>query len=145
MENNSSKNSDEEKLKHELELVKHLNPGVMWGIGQEWNPWILRSVRIVAVIVIFFILFKTSSDDRLAVVSLGLVLGGAVGNIYDSLRYGAVRDFLKFDFDFPVFDPFPTFNVADSAICIGVFLLAIQMLFFPPKEENTSPSEPQGG
>jgi signal peptidase II len=56
------------------------------------------------------------------------VMGGAIGNIYDGFAFEAVRDFLLFDFDFAPFDPFPVFNDADSAICVGVGLLAIGLL-----------------
>lgn len=112
-------------------LANHHNTGGMWGVGQDWNPWILRTVRLLAVAVIFLILLQTPGSDRLSVFALGLVLGGAVGNIYDSLVYGYVRDFLKFDFGFDPFHPFPTFNVADSGICVGVALLAIQMIRNP--------------
>ena len=75
-----------------------------------------------------WILRSAGERDALAVLALGLVMGGAIGNISDSLRFEYVRDFLRFDFGFPPFDPFPTFNVADSAICVGVSLLALQML-----------------
>jgi signal peptidase II len=110
----------------------------MWSIGTDWNPWILKIVRLAAVCVIFVILQQTPKTDRLGVFALGLVMGGAVGNIHDSLRLHAVRDFLKFDFDFPPFDPFPIFNIADSAICVGVALLAIQMVFQPaPQKART--------
>lgn len=126
-----------------FEIVRHTNTGGMWGVGQEWNPWILRTVRIGAVLVIFLILAQTRQSDRLALAALGLVLGGAVGNIYDSLVHHAVRDFLKFDFDFKPFDPFPTFNVADSAICVGVFLLALQMVVAPRAgEKGESAAQP---
>lgn len=118
-----------------FEIVHHTNRGGMWGVGQDWNPWILRIVRLGAVVVIFVILAQTPAGDRLSVLALGLVMGGAAGNIFDSLRYQHVRDFLRFDFGFPPFDPFPTFNVADSAICVGVGLLAFQMLFFPAAEK----------
>jgi len=121
-------------------IVHHRNTGGMWGVGQKWNPWILRIIRLGAVLVIFFIMAQTPESDRISIWSLGLVMGGAVGNIYDSISLGYVRDFLKFDFDFPVFDPFPTFNVADSAICVGVTLLAIRMIFFAPDEEENQES-----
>jgi signal peptidase II len=121
-----------------FEIVCHTNPGGMWSIGTDWNPWILKIVRLAAVCVIFVILQQTPKTDRLGVFALGLVMGGAVGNIHDSLRLHAVRDFLKFDFDFPPFDPFPIFNIADSAICVGVALLAIQMVFQPaPQKART--------
>ncbi len=121
-------------------IVAHRNPGGMWGVGQRWNPWILRAVRIAAVLIIFVILANAGPRERLQVFALGLVMGGAVGNIFDSFRFGSVRDFLRFDFGFPPFDPFPTFNVADSAICVGVFLLATQMLLpvRPAPSTNTA-------
>lgn len=121
-----------------FEIVHHTNTGGMWGVGQGWNPWILRIVRLAAVGVIFIILAQTPTTDRASITALGMVMGGAVGNIFDSLYYEHVRDFLKFDFGFPPFDPFPTFNVADSAICVGVFLLAIQMIFFPARPDGSS-------
>lgn len=123
-------------------IANHHNTGGMWGVGQEWNPWILRSVRLFAVVVIFVILLQTPAWDRISIVALGLVLGGAVGNIYDSLYYGYVRDFLKFDFGFAPFHPFPTFNVADSGICVGVALLAIQMIRHPdPTKDGAAPAD----
>lgn len=127
-----------------FQLANHHNTGGMWGVGKEWNPWILRTVRLFAVVVIFVILLQTPATDRISIVALGLVLGGAVGNIYDSLQYGFVRDFLMFDFGFPPFDPFPTFNVADSGICIGVGLLAIQMIRHPDPT-NAAAGEPAAG
>ncbi|MBI4881923.1 MAG: signal peptidase II [Planctomycetes bacterium] len=111
-----------------FEIVHHTNTGGMWGVGQSWNPWILRLVRFAAVAVVLVILYQTRPGDRVSVVSLGMIMGGAVGNIHDSLRLGSVRDFLKFDFGFDPFHAFPTFNIADSAICVGVGLLALQML-----------------
>lgn len=123
-----------------FEIVCHTNPGGMWSIGTDWNPWILRIVRLAAVGVIFVILHQTPKTDRLGIFALGLVMGGAVGNIYDSLSMDAVRDFLKFDFGFAPFDPFPIFNVADSAICVGVALLAIQMVFQPSPDSKRAKS-----
>jgi signal peptidase II len=115
-------------------LANHRNEGGMWGVGQDWPDWILPTVRCAALLVIVYLLRQTPAQDRLGVFALGLVMGGAAGNIHDSLTLGYVRDFLLFDFDVPVFDPFPTFNVADSAICVGVGLLALQMFRAAPQE-----------
>jgi signal peptidase II len=60
------------------------------------------------------------------------VLGGAVGNVFDGFAYHAVRDFILVDLGIRFFDPFPVFNVADSAICIGVGLLALGMMLEKP-------------
>ena len=103
------------------------NRGVMWGAFQEWGfllPWL----RAAAGLVVIAMLFGTHPRARLTLVALGLVLGGAAGNVYDGFVLGAVRDFILVDLDVPGFDPFPVFNVADSAICVGVGLLALGML-----------------
>ena len=65
-------------------------------------------------------------DRTLLAVALGLVIGGAIGNVIDRLRFGAVFDFL--DFHLAGWH-WPAFNVANSAICVGVFLLCIDALF----------------
>ena len=103
------------------------NPGVMWGQLKDLSaylPW----VRVAAAIIVIGMLRTTPVRARLMQVSLGLVLGGALGNIYDGFfNGGMVRDFLMVDFGFKPFAPFPIFNVADSAICVGVGLLGLSM------------------
>src|SRR4030095_6978044 len=89
----------------------------------DYLPW----VRVVAAIIVIGMLRTTPARARLMQVALGLVLGGALGNIYDGFTVGKVRDFLMVDFGFKPFAPFPIFNVADSAICVGVGLLALSM------------------
>lgn len=103
------------------------NRGVMWGAFQEWG-FVLPWLRAVAAIVVIAMLCGTHPRARLTLVALGLVLGGAVGNVYDGFVHRAVRDFILVDLDVRFFDPFPVFNVADSAICVGVGLLALGML-----------------
>ena len=70
--------------------------------------------------------------DRLSRIGLGLLVGGILGNVTDRVLHGHVVDFLLFDLHVRFADPWPAFNVADSAICcaVGVFLLAG---FFAPK------------
>ncbi|HZM00188.1 MAG TPA: signal peptidase II [Planctomycetota bacterium] len=112
------------------------NPGVMWGQLthlSDWLPW----VRVAAAIIVVGMLRTTPRGARLMQVALGLVLGGALGNIYDGFTVGKVRDFLMVDLGFKPFAPFPIFNVADSAICIGVGLLALSML-----RERSEPPAP---
>ncbi len=118
-------------------LTKVWNRGMMWGVLQDHDDLVLlglRMMRVVAAVVVFAMILGTPARSRLLLLALGLVLGGAVGNIYDGFAFGMVRDFLLFDFDFAPFDPFPVFNIADSAICVGVGLLAIGLLRDKPAD-----------
>jgi signal peptidase II len=112
------------------------NPGIMWGAFAQLAP-ALPWLRVVAAVVVLFMLRAAPRDARRLQAAFGLVLGGAIGNIYDGFTVGKVRDFLLVDLDVPVFDPFPVFNVADSAICVGVGLLALGMLFDRSEDEAT--------
>jgi len=81
-------------------------------------------ISLVAVCVIVAVVNKLREDQTVAAVSLSLIFSGALGNLIDRIRLGEVIDFLYFHW----YEHYwPAFNVADSAICVGVFLLAIDM------------------
>jgi len=103
------------------------NTGAAWGIFGGWNAWLaVLSLVILAALVVFRRSFLVDClSHRLA---LGLMIGGIVGNLFDRVRLGYVVDFL--DFRFGSY-PFPAFNVADSAICIGVAIYALSSLRLP--------------
>ena len=97
------------------------NPGAVFGIrlGSSYLHLILASVAMVVVI---SLLIKTPESDRRGGTGLALVLGGAVGNIIDRLRFGVVIDFL----DFGIGDlRWYVFNVADACVSVGVVLLIV--------------------
>jgi len=131
-------------LGQRVSFVALLNPGMMWGAFRN-HPTLLKVVRPLAVLVIFLLLSSLPAAQWRSRVALGAILGGALGNIYDSFKFVGVRDFLEVDLDFPVFDPFPAFNVADSAICVGVAVLALGMMLGSkepsscPRSTSTSP------
>ena len=72
-----------------------------------------------------------------------MILAGTVGNMVDRIAYGAVRDFIKFYGRTSTGEKvFPLFNLADSFICVGVFLLSVEMMFFEEKRRPAAPPAP---
>jgi signal peptidase II len=110
-------------------LVTVWNYGVSFGIfnrGSDSSAWLL--VALALAITGFLGFWLARAENRRVALGLGLVIGGAIGNIVDRGRVGAVFDFL----DFHVAGwHWPAFNLADSAITIGVGLLLIDALFAP--------------
>ena len=109
-----------------FDIVHARNQGAAFGILRDSSirlPFLI-SVSLVAVVVVFILYRKLRPDQKLAAASLALVLAGAVGNLIDRARLGEVIDFLLVHW---YQHAWPAFNVADSAICIGVGLMAIDM------------------
>ena len=96
----------------------------MFGSHSHWGPILLTGLALVISVVLLVWLRRV--ETRLVATAIGLVLGGALGNVIDRLRFEAVVDFL----DFHVLGyHWPAFNVADSAISVGVGLLLYDALF----------------
>jgi len=99
--------------------------GVFAGERSLYRIGFFLAVSIVALGCILYLLRLTRPEKKLTLLSLSLILGGAVGNMVDRLRLGEGIDFILIHF----YDlHWPAFNVADSAISIGVVLLFIQMI-----------------
>jgi len=92
-------------------------------------------VSLVAIGVIVFLFVRIKEDEKTLALSFSLILSGAIGNLIDRLRYGEVIDFLDF---YLSSTHWPTFNVADSAICIGIGLMALELLKRDHKEGTKS-------
>lgn len=109
-------------------IVMVWNQGVSFGMfngHSDYGPMILTILAVLIIILFTVWLFKT--ENKLHNFAVSMVIGGALGNLIDRARFGAVIDFL----DFHVMGwHWPAFNVSDSCICIGVFLLIIQSFFF---------------
>jgi len=90
-----------------------------------WRLPFFIGVSLVASIAILVAFHKLRDDQLLAQVSLAMIFSGAVGNLIDRVRLGEVIDFLDAHW---YRHHWPAFNVADSLICVGVFLLAVDML-----------------
>jgi signal peptidase II len=103
------------------------NKGAAFGFLAESSfrlPFFIL-ISIIAGVVIIGIFRKLRPEQKLTAVSLSLIFAGALGNLIDRIRLGEVIDFLDAHW---YEHHWPSFNVADSAICIGVFLLALDML-----------------
>ena len=90
-----------------------------------WQRHFFTAIGVGAAIYIIFLL-KKHGGQRMFSWALALILGGAVGNVIDRIAYGHVVDFL--DFHWSGIGHFPAFNIADSAICLGVFLFILDEL-----------------
>jgi signal peptidase II len=111
-----------------LDFVLTWNRGVSFGVGNgagDYNVLVFSGLAVA--IGGFLVAWMAKTTDRLVLLSLGLVVGGAIGNVVDRLRFGAVVDFLYVHVG--AFDWWPVFNVADSAVCIGAALLVFDSLF----------------
>ena len=107
-------------LTDRLSLINMENPGSAFGLFAN-KTFLLIIISIAALLFILLFLRYLSPATNLSIVSIGLILGGAVGNLIDRLRFGCVTDFIHFrlwgDFHWPAF------NIADAAITVGVFVL----------------------
>ena len=90
-----------------------------------WQRWLFSGLAVVISLVITFWLRRLSPAERLTGFGLALILGGAIGNLFDRLAYGHVIDFIQLYYDRWYW---PAFNLADSAITVGVVLLLIDGL-----------------
>lgn len=126
------------------------NPGAAFGLfasaDATWRLTFFIGVGLVAIAIIFSFYRKLAPGDRLSAAALGLILGGAVGNLIDRIAYGEVVDFLHFR----LWQGYvwPDFNFADTTIVIGVGLLILELLATEGEqrgqardaEEGSSPS-----
>lgn len=108
-------------------LVPAENRGIgfsLFGTNSGWGSWVFSGLALVVSVIMLRWLWSVA---RLwLVLALGLIIGGALGNMIDRLRFGAVFDFLYFHAGAY---SFPAFNLADSAISVGVGLMLLDSLF----------------
>ncbi len=118
------------------------NSGAVFGMMRSASTY-FTFFSIIAAVILVVVLFFARKASTLVRVSLGMVLGGAVGNLIDRLRYGAVVDFIDVGINETV--RWPCFNVADSAITIGVILLIISSFAKPHEEPAAAAASGNGG
>lgn len=109
------------------------NKGAAFSLLNEasgWQVFLFGGIAVVMSIIILIWLSRLSWRERWLSIALNLMLGGAIGNLCDRLLHGKVVDFFDFYADNL---HFPTFNVADIAICLGVFILFVEALLLRNK------------
>lgn len=116
-----------------LTYVRNKGAAFSFLSNASWRLPFFITVSIIAALVILIAFRKLRDDQRLAHTSLALIFSGAVGNLIDRVRLGEVIDFLDAHW---YRHHWPAFNVADSLICVGVFLLAIDMLLEEKRLKN---------
>lgn len=116
-----------------LNLVFVYNPGAAFSFLSDaggWQRWFFVALALAVSAWLTF-LIRQHAAERLLPLAATLILGGALGNVVDRIRFGAVVDFVDVH---AAGWHWPAFNVADSAISVGVALLLWQQLFLAPKE-----------
>jgi signal peptidase II len=118
-----------------FQLVHVRNTGAAFGIGANASSRIVPLLLNFGAIAVFFVVvvyaLRSAVTDRVLQTGLHLILGGAIGNLLDRFRFGYVVDFLDV---YVGTKHWPAFNVADSAICIGIALLFLDMRKKPETE-----------
>ena len=135
---------------HGLMLKLTLNKGAVFGIGAGGRIFFI-AVTFIAVVIVISLFWRSARNHRTLQIGLALVLAGALGNLYDRILYGAVRDMLylfpgvhlPFGLSWPGgnTEVYPwIFNIADAALCVGVGLILFTMLRKPKDAQATQTS-----
>jgi signal peptidase II len=123
-----------------LELVPNLNLTLAFNEGAAfsfladaggWQRWMFAAFALVISAILVAWLMRLKPQERTMAAALSLILGGAIGNLIDRVALGHVIDFIQVYLPFiplDMFNPWPAFNVADSAITVGVTLLIVHTL-----------------
>jgi len=116
-----------------IEVIEHFwhfryveNTGMAWGMGKGMSMGIFIGLTSMAMAVLIYFIARVPSTFRITHTALAVILGGAIGNLVDRIRLGYVVDFIDWHW---YHHHWPTFNVADAFISVGVVLLITQMLF----------------
>jgi signal peptidase II len=112
-----------------LDITRMHNVGAAFSFlatASGWQRWLFIGLAVSVSVGIIVWLYRIPRSQGLLAAGLALVLGGAVGNVIDRIRLGAVVDFIHFHWDRAYF---PAFNVADSAITVGAACLLLDALF----------------
>ncbi len=112
-------------------VVRAWNTGVSFSMFNNGGMTGIVGLTVVALVIVAFLLnWLRKENSKTVQVALGLIIGGAIGNVIDRVRLGAVFDFLDFHLGG---SHWPAFNAADSFICIGAMMIIVHGLWFNEK------------
>lgn len=114
------------------------NPGAAFSFLSDaggWQRWALGAIAIGVSMLLLWWMKQTPRSNKLLGMSYSLILGGAIGNLYDRMAYGYVEDFIDV---FYQTSHFPAFNIADSAITLGAILLIFDAITAKKPDEVSS-------
>jgi signal peptidase II len=120
-----------------VHLSHSLNDGAAWGM-MSGQRWLLILISIGVSIFIIKLAREFTARGVLALSALGLIFGGAIGNLIDRIAFGHVTDMIDLDTPLEILRTFPVFNIADSALTIGVILLILDFLLRREPEKNVN-------
>ncbi|MFP4062284.1 MAG: signal peptidase II [Halochromatium sp.] len=121
-----------------LEILPYLHLTLMFNKGAAfslladaggWQRWLFAGFALLVTLALVIWLLRLQANERLLAIGLGLIIGGAVGNLIDRVAFGHVVDFIQVylpAIPLRLFNPWPAFNIADSAISLGVVLLLME-------------------
>ncbi|WP_372864528.1 signal peptidase II [Spongiibacter sp.] len=121
-----------------LDITLHYNPGAAFSFLSNaggWQRWLFTGIALAVSSYLLVWLMKLRREQWLLSLALALVLGGALGNLWDRLRLGHVIDFISVHWGSSYF---PTFNIADAAITVGAVLLIVDTFLHPESGDNAA-------
>tara|TARA_A100001037_G_C15023257_1_gene577417 strand:+ start:540 stop:1031 length:492 start_codon:yes stop_codon:yes gene_type:complete len=114
-----------------LNLTLNWNTGIAFGLLSFNADLLYHSISALILLIIIYLIYLMVVSDKFGKIIISLIIGGALGNVYDRLNYFAVPDFI--DFHVEEFHWF-TFNVADIFISIGITMILLREFFFKKKQ-----------
>jgi len=118
-----------------FDLVRYHNTGAAFSFLADaggWQKWFFSVISVLVSVYLMYLL-SNAKNTKLFSIGVALVLGGAIGNLYDRMTLGYVVDFLLFHYQGLAW---PAFNIADSAICVGVGLLILESFQGSSQSQN---------
>jgi signal peptidase II len=120
-----------------LQFTYIRNPNAAFGLSFGGRiPLLPFAILAILILIVFFV--KTKHEKRHELIAIGLILGGALGNLLDRIRYGEVVDFIDVGINQY---RWPVFNIADSAVTVGIFLLILGSALMKGKKEKPALSQ----